>query len=240
MRFFVLMLAVSTLSLASCTSSTKEVPSGSSQWSAPTTTILPLRDAGGKFELVECGGAVSYRVAREGAHDDMARAIVNIPSGEERIVSFVGRKRDVPNATPGTQAAEYIVDRFLGVWPEETCEKIGVRTPVNNTYWKLVEMNGVRVTTHDNQREMHVLFRVDGQVGGFGGCNALSGRYQLNGDRIRIMDVVSTLMACEYLEDEQAFVEVLSRATNCQSVGESLQLRDDNGPLARFVAVYMP
>ncbi len=134
---------------------------------------------------------------------------------------------------------QVIVDRFLAAWPEETCEKAGVHTTIDNTYWKLVELNGEPVVTHEFQNEVHLILRYhNDEIGGFGGCNPLSGRYQVDGDRVCFLDIAATGDACEFQDQQSIFIEALSRVTNYLSVGESLQLRDDNGPVARLRAVY--
>ena len=132
-----------------------------------------------------------------------------------------------------------IVDRLLRVWPDETSLKVGVQTPLRNTYWKLIELNGAAVTSHENQREVHLTMRLDGEtVDGFAGCNGFSGRFEQVRTLLRFVDLQSTLMACPYLDDEQAFLKALERVTNYQTLGESLDLRDDAGSIARCRAVY--
>jgi heat shock protein HslJ len=167
--------------------------------------------------------------------------VAGVPRDNARplVVSLIGRFRVQDGLITPLPRFELVVDEVLGVWPEETCEKAGVHTTLDNTYWKLVELNGKPVTVHEDQREMHLILRTqNNQLGGFGGCNALTGRYEVDGDRLRFVGVVSTEAACSYLADEEAFVTALARVTNYQSVGESLQLRDDTGPIARLRAVY--
>jgi hypothetical protein len=42
-----------------------------------------------------------------------------------------------------------IVERFEQIWPGKST----VQTPLENTYWKLVELRGAPVETHADQRE---------------------------------------------------------------------------------------
>ncbi len=192
--------------------------------------------------FVHCATQAPYPIAREGALDTLAREYAAVPheSGAPLVVSLVGRLRPLPEAEGVPPRDELIVDRLLRVWPEETCVKAGVQTSLDNTYWKLVELNGAAVAPREGQREIHLLLRRDGnRVGGFAGCNQLSGRYQQDGTRLRFVELGSTLVACPFLDDERAFLAALEKVTSYQSLGESLDLRDDAGSIARFRAVYL-
>lgn len=198
---------------------------------APTVVGLYAEtDAGAIF--MDCATTKEFEVVRAGDSDALHRAVRALPRPVDTpvIVSLIG----------GGENDGFYVERFLAVWPEETCEKAGVRTTLHNTYWKLVELNGTPVTPHEHQREMHIILRTQSnQIGGFGGCNTLGGRYEVDGDRLRFVGLTSTEMACNYLDEERAFIDALTRTTNYRSVGESLQLRDDTGPIARLRAVYL-
>lgn len=109
-------------------------------------------------------------------------------------------------------------------------------------YWKLVELRGKKVAHSENQkREPHfILKEIDKKVIGHGGCNSFHGEYEvLAGDRIRFSKMASTLMACEDMETEREFLDVLEMADNYYVNGDTLQLnRARMSPLARFTAVY--
>jgi heat shock protein HslJ len=191
--------------------------------------------------FTHCATQARYPFAREGAFDALRRAVADAPhdSSQPLVVSLVGRLQPLPVVEGSPPRDQLIVDRVLRVWPDETCEKVGVETSLDNTYWKLVELNGKAVAIHEDQREVHLILRVDGHsVGGFGGCNPLKGRYERDGSKLRFAGPASTLMACPYIDDEQAFTTALERVTHYQILGESLDLRDDTGSLARFRAVY--
>lgn len=109
-------------------------------------------------------------------------------------------------------------------------------------YWKLVELNGQPVAAL--KREPYFILKADGaRVIGFGGCNALTGAYDLDERtaRIRFTEVASTMMACmEGMDVEQSFHEVLRVVDNYSQDGDRLSLnRARMAPLARFEAVYL-
>jgi heat shock protein HslJ len=209
----------------------------------PGSAIIVGTVAASDSELtfVHCPTHAPYPIKREGVYDELYRAVVSVSGGTGApvIVSLMGRLQPMPIVPGRPPRDQMIVDRLLRVWPDETCEKLGVQTPLRNTYWKLVELNGAPVTSHENQKEVHLTLRLDGEtVDGFAGCNGFSGRFEQMGPRLRFVKLTSTLMACPYLEEEQAFLNTLERVTNFQILGESLDLRDDAGSLARCRAVY--
>jgi len=58
-------------------------------------------------------------------------------------------------------------------------------------------------------------------------CNSISGTIQLNGYSIRFLNIVSTKMACEHLEVETAFLNLLQTRISAFTVdGNKLYLRD--------------
>jgi putative lipoprotein len=114
--------------------------------------------------------------------------------------------------------------------------------PLENTYWKLTSLGGSPIVSASRQREAHLILQpANRRVTGSGGCNRLSGSYQLNGDRISLGRVASTMMACvDGMKTEQAFLKALGRAIRWRISGQRLELLDAAGtPLASFEAVYM-
>lgn len=116
-------------------------------------------------------------------------------------------------------------------------------TTLENTYWKLVELNGQPVAMAENQsREQHMILQPgDSTVKGHGGCNGFGGNYELKpGDRIKFSKLVSTMMACDNTETENRFFKVLETADNYNLVNDTLVLNKARmAPLARFKAVYL-
>jgi heat shock protein HslJ len=85
-----------------------------------------------------------------------------------------------------------------------------------------------------------MILRLDGHtLGGFGGCNQLAGRYSQQGTNLRFSEIPATPTDCVSAEHELAFTNALDRTTTYQILGESLDLRNDAGSIARFRAVYL-
>jgi putative lipoprotein len=113
---------------------------------------------------------------------------------------------------------------------------------LENTYWKLSEMNGMPVITPADAKEVHiVLASADGekQLRGFGGCNGLGGSYTLTGDKIKFT-TISTKMFCESRMDVENFLtKVLAEADHYKITGETLELYEGGTFLAKFESVYL-
>lgn len=112
--------------------------------------------------------------------------------------------------------------------------------PLAGKYWKLTELMGKPVITNGQANEPHLLFSKENHsVSGSGGCNRLSGRYELNGLGIRFSQIAGTKMFCQdmmYMETE--FLGILNETDNYSLKGDTLSLNKARmAPLARFVGV---
>lgn len=118
--------------------------------------------------------------------------------------------------------------------------KLRPNSDLENTYWKLVELEGEPTIVLPNQREAHfVLVPDEHRVRGSGGCNQLHGTYETEGDCLSFGPLATTRKMCAgIMEQEQAFFKALDATTRYQIDGESMDLFADEKLLARFVAVY--
>lgn len=106
-----------------------------------------------------------------------------------------------------------------------------------DTYWKLVEAGGRPVSAGERQHEPHlILHRAQNRVSVHGGCNRLSGSYQLAGERLTFGGLAGTKMACRVgLEDEARFVAALAAGAAWRITEQTLDLLDaGGGRVARF------
>ena len=112
--------------------------------------------------------------------------------------------------------------------------------PLKGTYWKLTELAGTPVIAREGVKEVYMkISATDSTVQGNGGCNGFGGNYTLgDGDRIRFYKLISTMMACDGLDVENAFYRTLENTDSYAIKGDTLQLhRARMAPLARFVAL---
>jgi putative lipoprotein len=113
---------------------------------------------------------------------------------------------------------------------------------LENTYWKLTHLEGTPIPRDFQQREPHLIFNsLTGRVTGSGGCNQLTGGYEMSGDRLKLSQVVSTMMACEKgMETERTFLQTLQQVSGWRIGGKQLALLDEDGKaIARFDGLHM-
>ncbi len=106
-----------------------------------------------------------------------------------------------------------VVERFINIWPRETCGNPLVESPLRGTYWKLVRLNEAPVQVAEKQREPHLIFASnEPRISGSGGCNRLTGSFELDGDKLRLRGMAGTMMAClAGMEQEQRFLQSLEK-----------------------------
>jgi heat shock protein HslJ len=77
------------------------------------------------------------------------------------------------------------------------------------------------------------------RVSGSGGCNSVTGGFELAGNRLRFTQMASTMMTCpEGMEQEGAFLKTLEKVARYRISGDALTLADDKGKaVAKFRAV---
>jgi heat shock protein HslJ len=108
-----------------------------------------------------------------------------------------------------------------------------------NTYWVLREVDKKEYQVNDNDREINIVFFGENQMKGFGGCNQLSGGYEIEGKSIKI-SAASTRMYCDNkMEMESALMTALRETNKYDIDGDFLFLYKDNVKLAKFEAVYL-
>jgi heat shock protein HslJ len=92
----------------------------------------------------------------------------------------------------------------------------------------------------DEETEMRIHFHSDGTLSGYGGCNRITGSYQVADDRLEIGPLGATRMACAepVMSFEIAFLEALESASLVEVRDGRITLKNDNGDmLVRMVAM---
>ena len=117
-----------------------------------------------------------------------------------------------------------------------------VDTPLTNTYWKLIKLNGEPVEMMRSQRkEAYLQLREEDQEArGFAGCNNFSGTFEANDSQISLTALMTTRKACvDIMSTEGQFLSVLEQATSFMIFDEALTLLNKSGEsTAEFIAVY--
>ncbi len=105
------------------------------------------------------------------------------------------------------------------------------QTPLRNTHWKLVALNGKPVRAIKDQREPHLILDArELRVSGSGGCNNVMGGFELDGDKLRFTQMASTMMMCPAgMDQERAFLQTLESVARYRIAGDALTLSDGKG-----------
>lgn len=149
------------------------------------------------------------------------------------LISCGGNKKADNEGTTDNVAAEL----------SEEDQAVDTDQVITDKYWKLIKLEGQDVVMAENQeREISFMLKSeDNTVGGFAGCNSITGEYELEeGNRIRFTNMGITMMLCPDLDlKESEFMEVFELADNYTIHNDTLKLNvAKRAPLAVFAAVY--
>ena len=93
---------------------------------------------------------------------------------------------------------------------------------LEDTHWRLIILGDAPLTG-----PTMILDAKERRVSGSGGCNRLTGSYELDGDRLTFGAIASTRMACpQGMDTEQAFHEAMGRVSGWRIEGQHLELFD--------------
>ncbi len=143
------------------------------------------------------------------------------------------------NATSGASSAASSTEVIESTLPEPGDATSPAASEFLNTYWKLTRLNDTEITVSEKEREPYVVFNSEKRIAGSDGCNRLMGAYALEGDKLTLSQIASTMMACaEGSEQADAFKKALEKVASFTIHADQLELRDNTGlVIARFKAV---
>lgn len=165
-------------------------------------------------------------------------------SGRALYVTFEGTLTRRPGMDGDRLEPAVTVERFIGTWPNQACDRSRADAALVNTYWRIVRLRGESISATSGRREPHVVLKsVDGQASYAAtvGCNQLIGPFESSGERIAFKHAATTRMACPppLAELERRLGDVLDSARQWQIRGSTLELKDATGaPVALLEAVY--
>lgn len=96
--------------------------------------------------------------------------------------------------------------------------------------WQLTTLDGQPVAADTTST---LIISAD-SIGGNGGCNTYGGKLEKTPGGIDISEVFSTMMACDGLEQEQAFFAALEAADSFALIDGGLQLLENDTVLAQL------
>ena len=109
-------------------------------------------------------------------------------------------------------------------------------TPLKNTYWSLIELNGEDSTNADHQPEVHLIFHInDNSLHGSDGCNRIQAGYTNDEKSFRFETIASTRMYCkEGMEQASLFLKALTKTDRIGIEEDHLILYSADIEIARF------
>jgi len=187
--------------------------------------------SGQRLPVAQEGDNAALEAAYLSARRQPGAAVLAIVDG--RFEMRLPMEGDQPQPT-------LVIERFVEVRPGG-CETASDAS-LENTYWKLVQLDGAPVEVFERQREAHLILQpAQRRITGSGGCNRFQGSYRLEANKLSFGQVAATLMACTHgMEQERKFLDALARVGRWAVTGERLELFDASGaPLAQFDSVYL-
>ena len=197
-----------------------------------------VREADRGF-AIDCIKGLRFPVAeeRDMAALNSAYGTAKPAEGAPLVVEFEGHFARRPKAQgPGDEEA-VVVDKFLLARSGEGCTGSLPVGGLENTYWKLVELNGASIAIGPGQQEPHLrLESVLRRVTVSGGCNNLRGGYQVNQGNLRFAPLAGTKKACpeSVMDLEGALLRALEATATFRLFNEALELYGQGKRLARF------
>lgn len=193
----------------------------------------------GRFR--ECLTGLDMPVATEADNRALEEAYLAARKtpGEALLVSLEGQiAQRMPMEGPGP-VPTLVPERFIGIWPEQTCPPPISITALENTYWRLIFLDSSGIGRYPNQREPHLVLRETGELTGSDGCNQLTGRYRSSGSSIEFSNLAATRMMCpQGMDQAEAFRQTLASTFSIRIIGNYLEmLNEDEILLLRFEAV---
>ncbi len=214
----------------------------------PFEPHLPLRGmltyVADQARFTECLTGRDYPLIKAGDYDALEHAYLaaGAEPGGPIMASFDGAIMQVPDKGGGA-VPKVMVERFVGVWPGETCERTLGAATLTNTYWKILRLGQTEVATGAGRREPNLILREGApRFTATVGCNQMSGSYTLDGEQLGFEPGPLKPMPCPAPLDvwEKQLAQVLSETASWRIDGQTLELLDATGsPLALLQAVYL-
>ena len=104
--------------------------------------------------------------------------------------------------------------------------------------WQLEEYNFAGTVEHALPGSSSTLVvKTDGKLGGSSGCNSYGGSYATEKGKLKISDIIHTMMACEEPtpQFESSFFSVMTSATSAKVKANTLTLTDKDRHYLKFV-----
>ena len=197
-----------------------------------------VREADRGF-AIDCIKGLRFPVAQERdmAALNTAYQTAKPAEGAPQVVEFEGHFARKPKAQGPGDEEVVVVDKFLQARSGEGCTGSLPVGGLENTYWRLVELDDKSIAIGTGQEEPHLrLESVLRKVTISGGCNSLRGGYEVKQGDLRFTALAGTKKACPeaVMDQEGALLKALEATTTFRLFTEALELYGQGKRLARF------
>lgn len=183
------------------------------------------------------GGANQYKVVEN--------SLIQLDLQGNRVTGELGRKYVLQKEFEEVSFAdEEVMNQIKEEVMKTVAKKIEEKErtlALVKTKWRLVELNGKEMVSKDQKsKNFFIEFTRENRFSAFAGCNNLMGSFELKEDafKINFSKVASTKMACEDMNTEQEFADMLGKVDNYSIDENNLSFNKARmAPLARFEAI---
>jgi len=213
-------------------------------WDGVYQGVLPCADCEGIKTSIILKKDNSYNMITEylgkgdgGAYDsgsfiwDASGSVITLGSGEEKRQYKVGENMLLHLDNDGNQITGDLADKYKLM-------KNYSDLKLENKKWVLTELMGLELKPSEGNRIPFIMFNTkEAIVSGNNGCNLFSGAYSIeSGNRIKVGNLMNTMMACDNMNQADQFMGVLQKADNYTVVDGVLHLNKAKmAPLVKFI-----
>ncbi len=102
--------------------------------------------------------------------------------------------------------------------------------------WSLIELNGKKTTSSENNEVPSLVIGNDGKFSGFTDCNQMNGEVFFETGLLRFKNIATTRMFCGEENVEQEFLKTIKSVTTYKVEDNELELSNQNGDSLIFTA----
>ena len=114
------------------------------------------------------------------------------------------------------------------------CATGAMEPKLEGTNWELVKIDE-QLPLADTSITLKL---EEGQAGGNAGCNSYGGAYEIDGDTLKLEDLMSTMMYCQaegVMDQETAYLFFLSQVRSYAIIDGALYLSQADGRQLKFI-----
>lgn len=203
------------------------------------TGIFTYYKNGSTFK--DCLSGTVYSVSQDGAYKALKQAYLARASKKEQPFRVHIQGHIVHCTHKDTMLM--VVDHFYGPASDTTYPNSGDIEELTNKYWKLIEINGKKAISFEDQTEPHIILRSENKeyfLSGSDGCNRLIGMMDITEKGIQFKNIGSTMMLCPKGTEQSAeFTQALSAVDGWRVFSDVLELLHNESPILVFECVAM-